>query len=221
MTGLRRSPFMFKGALVGLDIFNPVASITVFQYNPEKLTRSLTPRASGQGARADEVPRLGGPPTERITMDIEIDAADQLESNNPIARTMGIHPALAALEMLLYPKSAKVIINEALASAGMLEVIPPQAPLTLLFWGISRVVPVRLTQLNITEEAFDHLLNPVRASVSLDLVVLSYHELGLASVGGATFMAHQILKEIMASMSGVLTVGAQAQAAASIKIGVS
>ena len=116
---------------------------------------------------------------------------------------MGLYPALAALEMLLYPKSALVVANEVLARFGIIEVIPPEAPLTLLIWGLKRVLPVRLTQLTITEEAFDPVLNPIRAKVSLDLRVLTYQDLGLLSAGGALFMAHQVAKETMATISSV------------------
>ena len=83
------------------------------------------------------------------------------------------------------------------------EVIPPEAPLTLFVWGVKRILPVRLTELGITEEAYDPSLNPVRAKVSLGLRVLNYHDLGLASVGGTLFMAHQIAKEVMATIGSV------------------
>jgi hypothetical protein len=105
--------------------------------------------------------------------------------------------------MLLYPKSALVIANEVLAAAGIIEVIPPEAPLTLFIWGFKRVVPVRLTTFSITEEAFDTGLNPIRAKVNLGLRVLNYQDLGLQSVGGALFMAHQVIKEVMATIGGV------------------
>ena len=125
------------------------------------------------------------------------------------ATQRGLYPALAALEMLLYPKSALVVANEVLARFGMIEVIPPEAPLTMLIWGLKRVLPVRLTQLTITEEAFDPALNPIRAKVSLDLRVLTYQDLGLLSAGGALFMAHQVAKETMATISSVGDIRAQ------------
>src|SRR5690606_3515251 len=106
-------------------------------------------------------------------------------------------------EMLLYPKSALVIANEALMHAGVLEVIQPEAPLAILVWGVKRILPVRLTGFSITEEMFDPNLNPIHAKVSLDLSALSYHDLGLLSPGGALFMAHQLIKEGMATINGV------------------
>ncbi|MDQ3743680.1 MAG: hypothetical protein M3444_04795 [Acidobacteriota bacterium] len=204
------SPQVMKGAIIGLDPFNPLASIIIFQYNPDTLTRTLTAQTVGGNAAQGEALRLTGPPTENFTVAVEIDAADQLEKADPLAATLGIYPTLASLEMLLYPKSALVIANEVLAQAGVIEVIPPEAPLTLFIWGIKRIVPVRLTTFSITEEAFDTGLNPIRAKVSLGLRVLNYQDLGLASVGGAIFMAHQIIKEVMATIGGVGSIAAAA-----------
>jgi hypothetical protein len=202
MSQFPASPQVLKGAIVGLDPMNPLASIIVFQYNPDAVTRTIHARTAGAGSSQSEALRLKGPPEETIAFDVEIDAADQLEQSDPIAESMGIAPALASLEMLLYPKSAVVIANEVLAQLGVIEVIPAEAPLTLLVWGIKRVLPVRLTQFTITEEAFDTDLNPIRAKVALSLTVLTYNDLGLLSVGGALFMAHQVIKEVMATISG-------------------
>jgi len=203
MTTFPGSPQVQKGAIIGLDPFNPLASVIVFQYNPDTLTRTLTAQTTGGTPNSGEALRLKGPPQESITVNIEIDAADQLERADALATSLGVHPTLASLEMLLYPKSALVIANEVLAAAGVIEVIPPEAPLTLFIWGIKRVVPVRLTTFSITEEAFDTGLNPIRAKVSLGLRVLNYQDLGLPSVGGALFMAHQVIKEVMATIGGV------------------
>ncbi len=204
MTTFPGSPKVQKGALIGLDPANPLASVVVFQYNPDTLTRTLTPQTtSGNDASRGEALRLKGPPEETITIDIEIDAVDQLEKGDGNAVSMGIYPALAALEMLLYPKSALVIANEVLAAIGIIEIIPPEAPLTLFIWGVKRILPVRLTSFSITEQAFDQILNPIQAKVSLGMRVLNYQDLGLLSVGGALFMAHQVAKEVMATISSV------------------
>lgn len=197
------SPKNQKGAIVGLDPFNPLASVIVFQYNPDTLTRTLTAQTVGGNAAQGEALRLKGPPQETITVNVEIDAADQLEKADGIATSMGLYPTLSSLEMLLYPKSALVIANEVLANVGVIEIIPPEAPLTLFIWGIKRVLPARLTTFSITEEAFDPNLNPIRAKVNLGLRVLNYQDLGLLSVGGALFMAHQVMKEVMATINGV------------------
>jgi hypothetical protein len=202
MSGLTRSPRLLKGAIVGIDLFNPVASVVIFQYNPDTVTRTIAPQASGDNADRGEALRLKGPPQETIKIDVEIDASDQLEEVKVTGTTISLYPALSSLEMLLYPKSALVMANEVLARLGIIEVIPPEAPLTLLIWGLKRVLPVRVAQLTITEEAFDPDLNPIRAKVSMDLRVLTYQDLGLVSVGGALHMTHQLTKEVMASISG-------------------
>jgi hypothetical protein len=212
MTTFTGSPRLQKGALIGLDPANPLASMIIFQYNPETISRTLRARTSshsggdsGGQAFAGETMRLAGPPEESLKLEVVLDATDQLEKADPITAGLGIHPQLASLEMLLYPKSALVIANEALMRVGMLEVIQPEAPLAILVWGIKRILPVRLTGFSITEEMFDPNLNPIHARVSLDLNVLSYHDLGLLSPGGALFMAHQLIKEGMATINGVST----------------
>ncbi len=206
MTTFSNSPRLQKGALVGLDPANPLASVIAFQYNPETVTRTLTPQTSGnEGGQTSpgEAMRLAGPPQEEIQLEVVIDATDQLEKAHPTAVAMGVYPQLSALEMLLYPKSTTVIANEALLAAGIIEVVPPEAPLTVLVWGAKRVVPVRLTSFSITEEMFDPNLNPIHAKVSLGLRVLNYKDLGLLSPGGGLFMAHQMTKEAMATLNTV------------------
>lgn len=197
MTTFPNSPRVLKGAIVGIDTNIPAPSVIVFQYNPDTLTRTLKPRApGGEGARS-EAQRLTGAPEETIKVGIEIDATDQLEKNDLLAATMGIYPQLSAIEMLVYPKSALVIANTALLAAGMIEVVPPTAPLTLFIWGAKRILPVRINEFSITEEAHDSALNPIRAKVSLGLRVLSYNDLSMTNPGYYMFLAHQVLKEAM------------------------
>lgn len=219
MTSFPNSPRLQKGAIIGLDPFNPLASVVIFQYNPDTMTRTLTPQTTGGNADKGEALRLKGPPQETIKLDVEIDATDQLEHADGIATSLGIHPTLASLEMLLYPKSALVIANEVLLNIGVIEIIPPEAPMTLFVWGIKRILPVRLTALSITEEAFDPNLNPIRAKVSLGLRVLNYQDLGLLSPGGTLFMAHQIIKEVMATIGGVSNIAGAVSGSISLGIG--
>lgn len=194
------SPKLLKGAIVGFDLFNPLTSVILFQYNPTMLTRSLKPRGQeGEGASAEAM-RLNGPPEETIQVEIEIDATDQLEQAIDTFIEAGIHAQLAALETLMYPKSALVITNTVLAASGMMEVIPPEAPFTLFIWGTRRVLPVRMTEMSITEEAFDPKLNPLRAKVSLGMKVLTYNDFPVTHPGYHAFLAHQITKEVMATI---------------------
>lgn len=201
MSTFPNSPRLIKGALVGVEPANPLASVVVFQYNPDTLTRRLEARAvSGDGERG-EAQRLSGPPKETITLSIEIDATDQLEQANPVATSLGIYPALSALEMMLYPKSPVVIANTALALIGTIEILPMEGPFVLFVWGPQRVLPVRLTSLGITEEAYDPSLNPIRAKAELSLSVLSYQDLGVLHPGHWLFLAHQQAKEVVAAMN--------------------
>lgn len=199
-----------KGAIVGIDPFNPLASIIVFQYNPKTLTRRLEARAAEAGGAQAEVLRLTGAPAETIDLEVEIDAADQLEMGDATTQALGIYPQLSALEMLLYPKSAQVITNSVLLAAGVIEVIPPTAPFTLFIWGLKRVLPVRIGGFTITEEEYDPGLNPIRASVSLSLRVLSYNDFNLTHPGFYVFMAHQVSKEVMATLGSAANLGGAA-----------
>jgi len=204
MSSFPGSPRLVKGALVGIDPFNPLASVIIFQYNPDTMTRTLQPQTAGaEGGAKSEALRLKGAPVESIKLEVEIDAADQLEQAADTAVSMGIYPQLSALEMLIYPKSALVAANTVLLALGTIEVIPPVAPFTLFIWGPKRVLPVRLTEFSITEEAYDVNLNPLRARVSLGLRVLSYNDLPLSHPGYGIFFAHQVMKEVMATIGSV------------------
>jgi hypothetical protein len=197
------SPRTIKGGLVGVDLFSPIPSLIVFQYNPETVNRTLQAQASGEGGARSEAMRLKGAPIENIKMEVELDAADQLEKDSSVATTVGLLPQLAALEMLLYPASALVIANTALLAVGTIEVVPPVGPFTLLVWGLTRVLPVRLTEFSVTEELHDGDLNPIRAKVSLGLRVLSYNDLSITHPGYYVFLTHHIAKETMAKISAV------------------
>lgn len=192
------SPVLIKGALVGVGLQGVLESTVVFQYNPDTMTRRLEPRNAKPDGEKGDVTRLSGPPKETITVSIEVDATDQLEENNALARASGIAPTLAALELMLYPTSALVIANTVMAALGTIEILPAEGPLILFVWGPTRVVPVQVTGLSITEEAHDTLLNPIRAKVELTLMVLSYNDLQTTSIGRALFLVHQVTKEALA-----------------------
>ena len=208
MTASPLSPRLLKGALLSLDITSPIPQVIVFQYNPDTLTRQLKARgAQGDAAKGDAT-RLNGAPEETIKIDVEIDATDQLETGESIAETIGIYPQLSALEMLVYPKSALVIANTALMAAGLIEIAPPVGPFTLFIWGVNRILPVRVEEFSVTEEAHDTALNPIRAKVSLGLRVLSYNDLSITNPGYYMFLAHQVLKETMAAVGTVQNLSA-------------
>ena len=204
MTTFPRAPKLLKGAIVAIDPLNPLASVIIFQYNPKQLSRQVQARTGGQEGAQAEALRLAGPPTETITIsELDLDAADQLEKGDPVAQSMGIYPQLSALEMLLYPKSATVIANTVLLAAGTIEVIQPEAPLTLFIWGIKRVLPVRLTSFTINEVQYDPQLNPTVANLNLTMNVLSYNDFPVTHPGYYLFLAHQVVKETMAVIGSV------------------
>ena len=206
MTGFPNSPRLLKGGLVLIDpATSAVLRIIVLQYNPDTLSRSF--QVKGVGAESgdrSEALRLKGPPVETIKLDAEIDATDQLElpdqGQNRVATQFGISPQLAALETIIYPTSGRLQANNSLAQAGTLEIAPMESPLTLFVWSKTRILPVRLTELSITEDAFDTALNPTRAKVSLGMRVLSVDDLGFAHKGGNLFMTYLRQKEQLAAL---------------------
>jgi hypothetical protein len=206
------SPHILKGGLVLLDARTAaVTRVIVLQYNPDSLSRTLqaqgaTTDASGGGDRS-EVLRLKGPPVETLKLDAEIDATDQLEQSEAGVLQSGIFPQLAALETILYPPLSTILSNHAMASAGMLEIVPMEAPLTLFVWSASRIVPVRITDFSVTEEAFDPKLNPIRAKVSLGMRVLSVTDLGFDHRGSSIYLAYQRAKETFAAVPSGGTFG--------------
>lgn len=201
MTSFSGSPRLFKGAIVGFDLSNPIPKVIPFQYNPETLNRSLEPQMQGNDQAGSTVGlRLSGAAAESISLDIEMDATDQLEKGKEIAVNMGIYPQLSALEMLVYPASSMVIANTIMLAVGTIEIMPPPPRLTLFVWGQRRILPVNITSFSITEEAHDTNLNPVRAKLSLGMRVLTYSDLPITHPGYHLYLAHQVVKETMATL---------------------
>ena len=204
MSSFPNSPRLVKGGIVLIDPnTSAVLRIIALQYNPDTLSRTLQIKGLAEGGDRSEALRLTGPPVETIKVDVEIDATDQLEApdQNPNAAQSGIHPQLAALETIVYPANSQIQTNNSLASSGTLEIVPMETPLALFIWSKNRVIPVRLTDFSITEEAFDPALNPIRAKVSLGMRVLSVNDLGFNNKGGSLFMTYQQQKEQLAGKS--------------------
>ncbi len=204
---LSSSPHLVKGGLVVLDALSGAVKRTIaLQYNPDTLTRSYQVQGvggEGGGERAQPF-RLKGPAIETLKLDAEIDATDALEQPDQHANALayGIAPQLAALEGLVNPSSAELQALGEQAAAGTLEILAAPAPLILFIWSASRVVPVRVTDFSITEEAFDAALNPIRAKVSLGLRVLTTDDLGFTQRGGAMFINHLRTREALAGKTG-------------------
>jgi hypothetical protein len=202
MTTAPFSPRLIKGGLVLVDADTAkVLSVVSLQYNSDSLSRSLQVQTTG-GQTADRIEpvRFKGPAVETFKLEADIDATDQLEfpDKNPNAGRFGIAPQLATLESLVQPTAAQLAAVDREASSGTLEIAPMLAPLVLFVWGKNRIVPVKVTDFSITEEAFDPSLNPIRAKVSLGLRVMSTDDLGFSTKGGSLFMAYLQSKEQLA-----------------------
>jgi hypothetical protein len=205
-----RSPRLLKGALIEYQsqFLGPLPNIIAFQYNPEQVRRSLAQRTGRTGERSagaarEDVLKVKGPPLETITLSVVLDAADQLAEpeRNPHVAGAGLHPALAALELLLYPRTEEILQRRVSAKAGTVEIAPPDVPLVLFIWGISRVLPVRLTSFSVTEQAFDQRLNPIQATVELGMEVLTYLDLKEGTVGFNAYTVTQTQKEALARLN--------------------
>lgn len=210
MTSFPGSPKLLKGGIVLLDPDTGVpVQIVVLQYNPDTLSRTLQLQGIGPepGDRLEAL-RLKSPPLETIKLEAEIDATDQMELNDTTVVQLGIYPQLAALEVMVYPTSAQLRDNNSQSNSGVLEIAPMEAPLSLFVWSQVRVLPVRLTEFSITEEAFDPNLNPIRAKISLGMRVLTVNDLGFAHKGGNLFMAYLQQKEQLARSGAQGSLGA-------------
>ena len=201
-------PRLLKGALVSIDQPNPTPQVIVFQYNPNTLTRSLEAQVAEDEGKSGSPPRLKGAPVETIKIDVEIDASDQLERGDAMAADLGVFPQLSALELLIYPKSDLIMANALLLKLGTIEIMPPTSSLTLFIWGKRRILPVRLTEFSVTEDAHHPNLSPIRAKVSLGMRTLSYSDVSSDNPVWNLFFSHQVLKETMAAVATTSSVSA-------------
>lgn len=200
-------PSLQKGALAVFPTHTPGSRPTrviVFQFNPETMKRTLahrappTPADGKTGAAKQDVLRVTGPPLETITMSVDLSAADQLSEpdlGGGLVARHGLHPALATLELLMYPPTLDAQRIAQQAASGQVQVSPADLPLVLLVWGTSRVAPVKLTSFAVSEDAFDTRLNPISAKVELGMQVLTYMDFPDSSIGRDAFIAYQTTKE--------------------------
>ena len=198
------SPRLVKGGLVLLDPSDGTQKRVIdLQYNPDSLSRTLSPQGalSGEGDRAEAV-RLKGPPVETIKLEAEMDAADGLEKTLDEVVYNGLAAKIAALETIVYPRSKDLQQNHVLSQLGTIEILPALSDLAIFVWSRNRVVPVRITEFSVTEEAFDPDLNPIRAKISLGMRVLSVNDLPFDSFGGSVFIAYMKRKETLSGLGG-------------------
>lgn len=211
MTTFPNAPRLMKAGLVLVDTENSaVERVIALQYNPHSLSRTLQVQdAVPDGGDRSRAMRLKGPPVETLRVEAIIDATDQLEfpDEHSDAVELGIHPQLAAIETIVYPTSTQLQANDSLARGGTLEIAPMETPVVLFIWSSSRVLPVRITEFSVTEEAFDPVLNPIRARITLGMRVLTIDDLGFSHRGGSLFMSYLQRKEVLAGkgLGGVIS----------------
>jgi hypothetical protein len=159
---------MLRGTLLLLAPNAKGASISpkniffAFQYNPEKLLHTFNAAASAIGANPSG--ELQDTPTELFYLTIDLDSIEiDASSQNQSSANLGLHPALAMLELMMKPQIA----------AGKTSM-----PVVVFKWGAKRSVAVRFVSMSVEEKSFDVSLNPTRASVSLCLRVLGVAEIG-------------------------------------------
>jgi len=200
------SPKLLRAGIVVVDPDDGnVIRVITFQYNPDTLTRGFQVTGAGEGAAQGEATRLTGPPAQTLTVEAELDAADALADPDAHADTLelGLAAQLAAIEALVWPTLESVTDNVALMASGALEILAPPSPIVLFAFGPNRIAPVRITELSITEEAFDPNLNPIRAKVRLGLRVLTAADVGTGGrLGGLALAAHQRLEHLVARSRG-------------------
>lgn len=196
---LRTAPKLLKA---GLAVANresgTVERVIPLQYNPETLSRSFRVKGLGEEATRAQALRLTGPPVETISLEATLDATDALERGETPATESGIAPHLAAIELLISPAADALRANAERADRGALGILPMVQPLTLFVWSRNRVQPVQLSDVSVTEEAFDPNLNPLRAKLSLAMRALTVDDLGFDARGGALFLEHLVAKERLA-----------------------
>ena len=177
--------FLLRGALVeyGEGLIGPIPNVVIFQFNPESLARSLNIPERPTGANSRESTQAGEKTFETISFKAHFSAADELGDNKILARAFGVGPRLCALEKMVHPSAliegalGAVIdaIGDALGGGGEDE--PSQAiprekfPKIIFIWGLTRVLPVTINSMRITELQYDFLLNPTQAEVDIELTV--------------------------------------------------
>lgn len=209
MTGFPRSPKLTRAGLVLIaPESGAIERIITLQYAADSLKRELKAQSVQDEQDRSQPLRLTGPAVETISFEAEMDATDQLEfpDQNSDTIEVGLFPALAAMETLIHPTVAQLERMKSQSASGSFQITPAETPLALFVWSRSRVVPVRVSDLSITEEFFDPALNPIRAKVALTLRVLSVDDLGFDHRGGGLFMAYLQSKQQLAARSanGVL-----------------
>ena len=179
---------LLKGALIeyGTDLIGPIPNVVIFQFNPEALNRTFMLPQRPTGANDREQSQAGDSVSEKISLTAHFSALDMLGEDKVLAKAFGIGPQLAALEKMVVPPpegggllgQALDAIGDALGLGGGDDDAPTQPiprqqfPRTLFVWGLTRVQPVKISSMSISEVEYDNILNPIRAEVEMEIHVL-------------------------------------------------
>lgn len=212
--------FPLRGVLVeyGANILGPIPNIVVFQFNPEQMTRTITipqPPSTAAAQPRTENHTAAAPPSERFEITARFSAADDLGAGGAVSaipRLFGVGPQIAALEKMVYPPTTPGgLIGAAIDAVGSAisgpSTTPPSQPIPrvplpriLFIWGPSRVLPVTITSMSITEQKYDVLLNPIQAEVKIGLQVSSQAPTDDA-VGAGAYKYTQMIKDTQATLN--------------------
>jgi hypothetical protein len=134
---------------------------------------------------------------ESIGFEIRLDATDKLNDGDTITEQFGIAPQLATLELMVHPKGESLIgqaLGALLGSPGGFSFTKGEnPPLVLFICGRKRVLPVNINSMNITETEFSTDLNPIRATVAVNLTVIEGKNI--------PYMYSKAMKEVMSVLN--------------------
>jgi hypothetical protein len=214
--------YLLKGALIeyGSDFLGPLPNVVLFQFNPDRVARTIRIPQRPSGASSRETYQAGDTPVEEYSLTAQFSAADLLGAGDVLAGLAGVGPQLAALEMMVRPtgKIAGLVgaivdaVGNALGGAGECATQPvprEQYPRILFIWGLTRVLPVIIQSMSITEIQHDRNLNPVEAEVQLGLTVVTPDPCTDDPIAKGAFDYSMIVKEGLA-MSNLANTAAQA-----------
>ncbi len=197
--GFSNKPRILRGAFVEFGLSLPPLFV-VFQFNPLQLTRNRALSFAFPGAPKPDQASAASQRTLRqfhggfsnltdlqkqqlvsvqeqtIGFDIRLDATDKLDEGDPITEQFGIAPQISTLELMTYPKEESLLGAAVSALLGKPKGFSftrgANPPLVLFIFGRKRVLPVNINALNITETEFSTDLNPIRATVAVNLTVI-------------------------------------------------
>ena len=131
---------------------------------------------------------------ESLGFEIRLDATDKLNEGDRLSEQLGIAPQLATLELMAQPKNESVFggLADQLLPGGFSFTCTDKPPMILFVWGRKRVLPVNINSLTITETEFHTNLEPIRATVAVDLTVIEGPN--------PAYMYTKSLKEVMSGL---------------------